>query len=265
MKTRTRSKKKIKKKVSYDERHVKWVRKIVEENNPTGISRNELTRTRQKMSKIVLDRAIASGEDPPGRERIDQILKDYNGTYFEYKENSGGSGNKSLVTPLELDNTTLLGNLENVSTLHEINDNIKKLTLGRGYDNDRNFKTAEYVNLVTVEKKVHSFPITAVKSAIQNDANYSERLEALVSTTKKQLNSIKKIKKNQKYSTKHFDEIYKEFENVLEMSFVNQIISKILSDRNFFALLQEENIDLDELQPRRNKIRRLMSQASERR
>jgi hypothetical protein len=217
--------------IAYTDDQVKWVGDQVRKNR--GITRNELIKIRRGLS-----RSEVRVDNVPGRQKVEQILKDFDGIRWKWRTSKGGRGQKSVITWMKAENQVIMASMES---------NTLEINLTKLEKRKRQFTLSEYLVLT----KSEIFGKISTTYMVGSSAKKIKKLKEW------QTKKIEKIKNKQREMNEKFDDIYKEIEIIREMDFVNDTILKMITDDNFLKSAKKK-IDLDEFVPVRNKIKRLL-------
>jgi hypothetical protein len=205
----------------YDSKDYEWVKRFVSKHS-RGISLKDIL-------SHSLEEGIRFGtrprdEKPPGREKIRQIVNDYNGKDWDYYE-GGGKGKISMVTPKMIDPLAGFGHAAREMMISKIIDSLNELYRKK----DKKFKLEEIIELFKVRETIISYPVRFLYLDSSHGAHDKKILfdRALV-ISKETMRKIKRIETIQKKKNNKFE---KTLRNLDQIKNSGLLIAEILGDR----------------------------------
>ena len=240
---------------SYTDGDVRWVMRTISKNQKRGISLKQLC----KLSLEYRDDHryhMQESELPPGREKITQIVKDFDGTHWKVKKSAGGRGKTAVIRPLKLSEIVAVeriahgidyGNMvEKLGSFKKMGD-VPFLEANMG-TKKKPFKRKDFFDYAALKDDMLGFPMRIFLARGQLGRDKEDLFDAMVSDIKTHITTMKKIEEDQKHLNKKFPEML-------------EAVEKLRARNSGEMILKNKTPDLpNQIVPYRNAIRRLSKQ-----
>ncbi len=200
-----------------------WVKKIVSQH-PDGISVKDVEKILCKESRRLGNRPRY--EKPPGRDKIYQIISDYEGQDWTY-DPGGGRGKTSLVKPIKEDPMSVLGDA--IKSIH-LSERIKKLD-GLYDKRKRRLPLKDIIDLFRIREAVLSYPMNVVFAGLKQHKNTKTLLESSLVIAAEQSGRIAEIELCQKERNDEFSTIMRSLGQILDSDLLE---AEIYADRKSY-------------------------------
>ena len=199
---------------------------------------------------------MQTSELPPGREKITQIVRDYDGTHWKVKKSAGGRGKTAAIRPLKL---AAIVAVERIAHSIDYGIMVEKLGLFKkmgdvpileanlGIRKER-FKRNHFFDYAALKEDMLGFPMRIFLARGQLGRDKEDLFVAMVDDIKKHITTMKKIEDDQKRLNKKFPEML-------------EAVEKLRARNSGEMILKNKTPDLpNQIVPYRNAIRRLSKQ-----
>ena len=197
---------------------------------------------------------MQTSELPPGREKITQIVRDYDGTHWKVKKSAGGRGKTAAIRPLKLAEIVAVERIahgidygtmvEKLGLFKKMGD-VPILAANLGIRKER-FKRKDFFDYVALKDEMLRFPMRIFQARGHIGSDKEDLFKAMVSDIRKHITTMRKIEDDQKSLNKKFPKIL-EYVGVLRERNVEELIFKV------------PNRDIPKpIQPQINALRRLL-------
>ena len=214
---------------SYTDKDYGWVKKIINKN-PKGIGLKKLIEHLNELG-IQLGKRTRD-ERPPGREKIRQIVTDYDEKDWKY-EKGGGKSKKSIIIPIKYDKTSGFGN-----ALREILMDAKRNHLDELYNKkESKFTLVEIIEFYKIKEYIIAFPVKIYSITTEHGHDKDVLFRRAMSIVKDEMKRIRRIETIQKKKNKKFEKTLLNLEqiensNILEAEICGSRDKKFLIARN---------------------------------
>ena len=193
---------------------------------------------------------------PPGREKIFQIVRDYDGTHWKVKKSAGGRGKTAVIRPLKLSEIVAVERIahsidygimvEKLGLFKKMGD-VPILEANLGIRKER-FKRNHFFDYVALKEDMLGFPMRIFLARGQLGRDKEDLFVAMVDDIKKHIITMKKIEDDQKRLNKKFPEMLEAVEKLRAMNSGEMILKNKTSDLP------------NQIVPYRNAVRRMSNQ-----
>ena len=199
---------------------------------------------------------MQTSELPPGREKITQIVRDYDGKHWKVKKSAGGRGKTAVIRPVKLAEIVAVeriahsigyGNMvEKLGSFKKMGD-VPILEANMGIKK-KPFKRKDFFNYAALKDDMLGFPMRIFLARGQLGRDKEDLFVAMVDDIKKHITTMKKIEDDQKRLNKKFPEML-------------EAVEKLRARNSGEMILKNKTPDLpNQIVPYRNAIRRLSKQ-----
>ena len=193
---------------------------------------------------------------PPGREKIFQIVRNYDGTHWKVKKSAGGRGKTAAIRPLKLAEIVAVERIahsidygimvEKLGLFKKMGD-VPILEANLGIRKER-FKRNHFFDYAALKEDMLGFPMRIFLARGQLGRDKEDLFVAMVDDIKKHITTMKKIEDDQKRLNKKFPEML-------------EAVEKLRARNSGEMILKNKTPDLpNQIVPYRNAIRRLSKQ-----
>ena len=232
--------KKNKKKVHYRPEDYNWVKKILMKH-PRGLSPKDLTRISSEEREI---NQRTWFDRPPGRDKMYQIIEDYDGIDWDYTK-AVGAGNKSVIKIKKIDTSLIIGPAaKDILIVQKINL-LKKIVDKR----KEKLNLLEIIELHKIKESIINYPLMILYDYENKKEEKELRFTRAIEISKKEIKKIKQIELAQlkinprfKKTFEYLDEIKNS--NILESQIygTGSKYKSFLSPRNSIRAMYKVNV-----------------------
>ncbi len=214
----------------YSDIDYNWVKKFIRKH-PKGVSVKDIERF-SKEEGIKLG-VRPRDEKPPGREKIYQIVKDYEKKDWNY-EKGGGKGKHSVLISKKIDPLSGLGQAASEMTI-----SIKLRTLDELYQRkDKKFLILDIIEFYRIRESVISYPVKVLYIDLRQSGEREVLFNRALDITKEAIKKIKRIETVQRKKNNRFD---KTIENLEKIRRSNILEAQILGGTRYKSFLNPRN------------------------
>ena len=217
-----------------------WIKKTLMKH-PRGLSPKDLDRISSDERKI---KQRTWWERPPGRDKIYQILDDYDGKDWDYTR-AVGAGNRSIVKIKKIDTASRIGSVaKDILIIQEIKS-LEELFNKR----TEKFSLSEIIKLHKVKESIVKYPVMTIYNLHNKKKEMQLQFTRSLEISKKEIKKIRKIETEQLKINPKFKETYEyldeiENSNLLEHEIYGQgsKYKSFLSPRNSIRAIHKVNV-----------------------
>jgi RNase H-fold protein (predicted Holliday junction resolvase) len=202
-------------KIHYTSEDYNWVKKILS-SHTRGLSPKDLDRISSEQRKIHRDTWF---ERPPGRDKIYQILADYDGIDWDWSK-TVGAGNKSVVKIKKINTSSIIGVAARDMLIFQ------KITSLTGLFDKRKeqLRLLEIIELHKIKESVINYPVMMLYEFYNTKEEKELQFTRALEISKKEIKKIKQIESEQLRINHRFK---KTFEYLDEIKNSNLLESQI--------------------------------------
>ena len=211
--------------------------RTISKNQKRGISPKQLCKLSLEYRNDHRYR-MQESELPPGREKITQIVRDYDGTHWKVKKSVGGRGKTAVIRPLKLAEIVAVeriahgidyGNMvEKLGSFKKLGD-VPILEANMGIKK-KPFKRKDFFDYAALKDDMLGFPMRIFLARGQLGRDKEDLFNAMVSDIKTHITTMKKIEEDQKRLNKKFPEILEAVEGLRGRNSGEMILKNKTSD-----------------------------------
>ena len=193
----------------YGKHDLEWVKNQISLHGQEGLTSRELE-TLSKNENTNNKHAPRS-EKAPGRDKINQILKERTSIDWDRVASKGGRGKRAAFVMKKLDESTLLKKTTHYVAYQDLTVRLRSLE----NNNHKKFDILDCFEFVRVKNQLLAYPMKVYHYGITAKGTRKDFVfESVVSSVEDQLEKLKKIEKNQRIFNRNFSEIVKNIESL---------------------------------------------------
>jgi len=243
--------KKVAKKVHYIPEDYNWVKKTLMKHH-RGVSPKDLDRISSDGKKIHARTWTDLGTEknyershiPPGRDKIYQIVHDYDGIDWDYTA-AVGAGNKSVIKIKKIDTSSVIGPAAKDMLIFQKINSLEKLFDKR----KEKLRLLEIIELYKIKESIINYPVSMLFDLHNKKEEKELQFTRSLETSKKAIKKIKQIESEQLKINQKFKKTFEYLDEIKNSNLLeSQIYGKgskyksFLSSRNSIRTMYNVNV-----------------------